>query len=1060
MNIQFNKYQTPFSEEVIKEQPKEIQEQFYDCIENIPFIKRMLSPNRKYAKDIERNEEGKIIVDVTDPHILTDTDYFRPSALHYKQFGCYTKLKPNANPNSEFRKWLDEEIRRCWEGYVRPSDGEWITGDMYFFLNYCPIQLIKKDKSGKAIRTIDFPRFWDGHYLRSHYLYQCRKEGHHAMELASRGKGKSFYAASMLAKRYILGESNEVKEKVQCVATASERKYIHGANQLLDMFQYYIDFNANNTEFPRLRLTESTQELKWVMGYKDTDTGTNKGTLNSVMGITSKDDESKLRGSRGVLYLLEEAGSFPRLLNLYQVLRPSVEDGSSVFGLIYGYGCVCAGTKVWTNDGRYINIEDLKKTDGIVGYENDLPVKNTIGTLLEPKVKPCVRITFTSGNCLECSTDHPILKQVIHTKRTGKNDSREIYSKEVWIEAERLKPGDRVLEGRYIGAFGEDTIDDARLVGMLIGDGSYGQTKKQKRLPDNYQTLSEDDTKLLLAGLYDTNGCVTGNKSKVTISLTQCNKEILEQVAILLRKFGIYSYICKNKPSIKKEKKDKNPWYVLNVKGRINIELFKDNIPLMQKDKNNKLKKACIWFEEHPISKTRCYDAKRITPRVIQSVESIGDQTIYNLSAEQSHTYLANNIITHNTAGDSDSDFSSMQELMYNPKGYNIKPLNNVYDKEGQGRKEFTYFFPGYLDRADCYDSDGNSDVSKALLEILQDRYKVKYNSTDINAITKRVAEIPITPQEAILKVQNNIFPITEITQRLNEIDNNPSFYDDVYTGTLVMNSKGVVEFNPTTGDLPIRDFPTKDNKVTGCLEIYEMPQQVQGKIPNERYILSLDNYENDSAQTMSLGSMFVLDLWTDRIVAEYTGRPQFADDLNELCRKLCIFYNGKVMVENNKKNTFAYFSRMNSLHLMADTPDYLKMKQILKTQGFGNSSKGIPATQSVKNFAFGLISDWLRKPVQITTQEGNELIEKTVTNLHFIKGRALLKELMLFNPMINVDRIMSLCQLMLYREEKMILYQGDFTKSKTPDNNYLGNDPFFTNNFKTFNDRTQTNYW
>ena len=172
MDIEFNKYQTPYSEDVIKAQPKEIQEQFYDCIENIPFIKRMLSTNRKYAKDIERDAEGKIIVDVTDPHILTDTDYFRPAALHYKQFGCYTKLRPNANPNSEFRKWLEEEKRRCWEGYVRPTDGEWITGDMYFFLNYCPIQLIKKDQSGKAIRTIDFPRFWDGHYLRSHYLYQ------------------------------------------------------------------------------------------------------------------------------------------------------------------------------------------------------------------------------------------------------------------------------------------------------------------------------------------------------------------------------------------------------------------------------------------------------------------------------------------------------------------------------------------------------------------------------------------------------------------------------------------------------------------------------------------------------------------------------------------------------------------------------------------------------------------------------------------------------------------------------------------------------------------------
>ena len=74
------------------------------------------------------------------------------------------------------------------------------------------------------------------------------------------------------------------------------------------------------------------------MGYTDIDTNTRRGTENSVMGITSKDDESKLRGSRGVLYLLEEAGSFPRLGNLYQVLRPSVEDGNSVWGLIYCYG--------------------------------------------------------------------------------------------------------------------------------------------------------------------------------------------------------------------------------------------------------------------------------------------------------------------------------------------------------------------------------------------------------------------------------------------------------------------------------------------------------------------------------------------------------------------------------------------------------------------------------------------------------------------------------------------------------------------------------------------------
>lgn len=743
--MKVNKYQTNITDEELSKYPKEVQEQFIDYTNSVPYIRILTDSGRLYARDLPRDSEGKIIIDVTKPHILEDTDYFRPTALHFQKYGNVTNLRPNSNPNSEYGKWIREEVRRCYYGYVRESDGEWIPGDYYFFLNYCPIQLIKEDEEGNTIRTIDFPNFWDGHYLRAHYLYQARKEGHHAMELASRGKGKSYYAASMLAKRFLLGESKNVNEKVQCVATASERKYIQGANQLLDMFQYYIDFCAKNTEFPYRRLTSSLQGLQWTMGYIDKITGARRGTENSVIGITSKDDESKLRGSRGVLYLLEEAGSFPRLLKLFQVLRPSVEDGKRVYGLIYGYG----------------------------------------------------------------------------------------------------------------------------------------------------------------------------------------------------------------------------------------------------------------------------------------------------------------------TAGDSDSDFSSMQELMYNPKGYNIKALRNIYDKEGQGRKTFTYFFPGFMNMADCYDKDGNSDIVKALLNILMDRYTIKYNSTDINAITKRIAEIPITPQEAIIRTAKNIFPITEINARLNEIDNNPTFYSDTYVGDLIMQSNGEVSFSPTN-ELPIRDFPLKDNKATGAIEIFEMPQKINDKVVPERYIISLDNYENDEAQSMSLGSILVLDLWTDRIVAEYTGRPTFADDLNEICRRMCIFYNAKCLYENNKKSTFAYFSRMNSLHLLADTPEYLRNKQIIKSTSFGNASKGVTGTVPVFNFAYILIKDWLLKPVTMSKEENGEEVQYTLPNVHFIKNRALLKELALFNPDMNVDRIKSLCQLMLYREEKMILYQGNPQNNRQDNSNYAGEDPFFKDNYRV----ADQNYW
>ena len=737
--IETNKYQTPITQELLDKYPQEVQEQFLDFINNVPYIKNLISPNRPYTKDLPKDENGRAIIDLTNPPLHEDMDYFKPTALNYQKYGKVCNLRPNPNPNSEYGKWIREEVRRIYEGYTR-EDGEFVTGDMYYFLNYCPILLSKVSSGKKALRVWDFPEFWEGHWLKFIYSEMARNNGHHCAELASRSKGKSFSLASMIAKRFILGESREVNREVKCLVTAYQKEYLT-KDGILNKFQSYIDFAAQNTEFPTRRLKSSLNEMAWKMGYIDLDTNTQKGTLNEVLGVSSKDDESKLRGKRSVLIAIEEFGSFPNLLGLFGTLRPSVEEGDVTFGEIYMQG----------------------------------------------------------------------------------------------------------------------------------------------------------------------------------------------------------------------------------------------------------------------------------------------------------------------TSGDNDSDFAAAQELMYNPKGYNIQEIPNIYDKEGQGKRYFSYFFPGYLNRKGCYDKDGNSDVVKALLEILMNRYTVKYNSTDLNAITKTISEIPITPQEAIIRVQGNIFPVTMINERLNEIDNNPAFYDDVYVGKLVQNNNGEVIFRNTT-DIPIRDFPTKDNKVEGALEIYEMPiKQSDGKINSERYILSLDNYENDTSNTMSLGSIFVLDLWTDRIVAEYTGRPMFVDDLNEVARLLCFFYNGKLLYENNKKNTFAYFSKMNCLWKLEDTPEYLRQRQMVKNVGYGNTAKGVSAIPAIKNHGFTLIRDWLLKPVTILSPTGpnNEEIEIQVPNLHFVKNRALLKELSLFNPDINVDRIMSLVQLMIFREQKIITYQGDIKRDTSKiEKDYAGNDEFFTKNF------------
>lgn len=752
-----NEYQTELTEELVNSLPQEVQDQLFDIINNVEFVKRLISPTREHAKDRPRDDRGRIIVDLANPHILENMDYFRPSALHYEKYGTFTNLRPNANPNSEYGKWIREERRRIWDGYVRESDGEWVTGYMYWFLNYSPMMLSKireyKDKNGKkrkskrADRIEALPECWEGIYWRFHCLDQASngglynnfEGGQHMAELASRGKGKSYSLASILNHIFVVGENEEAHDKVKGIVTAYQKEYLT-KDGVLNKFVDMANFCATNTQFPRKRLKNSLQEMTWIMGYKDVDLDIERGTQNTVLGVSSKDDESKLRGKRAAKILIEEFGTFPRLVDLYNVLLPSVQEGDIVFGQIYMLG----------------------------------------------------------------------------------------------------------------------------------------------------------------------------------------------------------------------------------------------------------------------------------------------------------------------TAGDNESDFAGAQEIMYNPKGYNMYALPNVYDKYNQGKPYFVFFFPGYVNRKGCYNENGVSDVIKALIEILMNRYRVKYNSTDPNTIIKTIAEVPITPAEAIVKTGVNMFPVADLTERLGQLDANPTEYDDVYVGDLVFNKDGQVEYKPTSA-MPIRDFPHKDNKIEGAIELYQMPEidKNTGKPYNDRYILGADPYDDDESNTMSLGSIFVLDLWTDRIVAEYTGRPSFADDYYEICRKLCLFYNGRLNYEYNKKGLFSHFSTRNSLYLLTDVLDFLKEKQMMK-DGYGNKSKGTNASPAINAYARSRLRSWLLAPVPIMQNIDGEEKEVMVPRLFTVRNRALLKELINYNSEGNFDRISAMGMLMLLREDRMIRYQGDVSKEKQEKANssYDGNDPFFKRNY------------
>lgn len=158
------------------------------------------------------------------------------------------------------------------------------------------------------------------------------------------------------------------------------------------------------------------------MGYKDNNSEAKKGSLNEVIGISVKDSEGKLRGKRGAFIGLEEFGSFPNLIGLYGTLRPSMEDGDVVFGMIYAQGCVCAGTKVLKLNGEPVNIEDVNINDHLLGYNGNNYSKEKISWLSPKAYKECLHIKTSKNNELKCSVDHPILAlnkdKFGHSKKT------------------------------------------------------------------------------------------------------------------------------------------------------------------------------------------------------------------------------------------------------------------------------------------------------------------------------------------------------------------------------------------------------------------------------------------------------------------------------------------------------------------------------------------------------------------------------------------------------------------------------------------------------------------
>lgn len=382
-------------------------------------------------------------------------------------------------------------------------------------------------------------------------------------------------------------------------------------------------------------------------------------------------------------------------------------------------------------------------------------------------------------------------------------------------------------------------------------------------------------------------------------------------------------------------------------------------------------------------------------------------------------------MVAYGTGGTEGASFTGLKELFYKPEAYNVLAFPNIWDDNAE-QTNCGFFVPSWsnlesFDKDGNYiymDKDGNSLREKAIENLIEQRNKIKDGGASQQSIDRFISERPIKPREAVLELGKNIFPRKLLMDQLTRIRTNTKLRNMKHIVDLNWDGNGqIMATEKKSGD--ITEYPLKKgDKPHGSIVIWEYPIKDP---PFGLYIGGCDPYDHDDSFTNSLGSVFIFkrvkagEAWNDVIVAEYSGRPDTAEEYYENVRKLLVFYNARLLFENERKGIYPYFTNKHCDYLLADQPDKI-ISEVFKDSKV-QRRKGCHMTKQIRAYGEGLILEWLL-----------EEYEPGHPNVERVYSEPLIEELIENDGVKNVDRVIALCMVMIYREE---LYQVKVSKSQ-----------------------------
>lgn len=419
---------------------------------------------------------------------------------------------------------------------------------------------------------------------------------------------------------------------------------------------------------------------------------------------------------------------------------------------------------------------------------------------------------------------------------------------------------------------------------------------------------------------------------------------------------------------------------------------------------------------------------ENLTPKKVVSIKYIGKQMVYNLNTSITNSYLAEGLVTFNTGGNEELSKDALIVLR-NLDHYDLYEMDwelfesripNVDEVRTWRKDKFATFVPGQMSHKPGMkkypiplykylgvlkeDFKGFEDLE---IQVTDWEYNnsifekedelLKNNKTEL--IANRIS-FPRCPSYIFLSGQESPFPNEEIQVFLSDEDKH-------HPHEKIILSKDVSgNFNVNKSDKVVPEFPFEGGNIDGPITIFERP------VPNpppDFYVAGLDDYNQETSNTDSVGSIVILRRDTKRVVATIHTRPKPHTIFHKQMVDLLDYYNAKVFMENADMDFMTYLNSIDTTY--SDKYLYRSVNFLtdMEQEGWDRVSTrefGWAPTAKNKRTLFGLLVKEANTVYRGTTEEGEPRVYMGYENF---RDTRLLTEAVNWKPGGNYDGLTAL---------------------------------------------------